>query len=388
MNYDDETMQILSIITEGFTQTKQKPVGIPQSVFAEYGLTFKKVNEVIDQFIASNVLEVIKRPASSKDKAHYELALTEHQKEAEKSMKNMLGHKRDMQMLIVYFGKVCSIYDAIAGGYMGFEDGQLNRYYTYLTLRLEEILAKEDFAELRNEMPEIYDSLLGSFEELDMAWEFMRPELFGFLGKLEKMWLKEAIGEFKLNKDEQKLLDLTDEAIKEHTARKKQANGNFIKRLEQEAPKMSGMNSEPSKKQGEATDSVDEPSKPSPKKIDLHPLESKHYSNRKGTLTLSPTVDVEIAIRGKTKRPGGKIKYAQCWLVEALFRNVNSLNNGITFSTFLKVKYDKNNKKHIKKIRNTIDEINKKVYGVGGPKRLIFSHKEKIYVDKSYLLKY
>lgn len=121
-------------------------------------------------------------------------------------------------------------------------------------------------------------------------------------------------------------------------------------------------------------------------KVGIHtPLEPRHYANRTGLLTVSPTTDLAVAANGKIKRPGGK-KYDQCHLMSCLFKSVNTLNSGVTFNTFLGVKYDKNNKKHVRKIRNTIDEINKKVSEKTTTKKLIFIHGEKIFIDKSYLL--
>ncbi len=127
-------------------------------------------------------------------------------------------------------------------------------------------------------------------------------------------------------------------------------------------------------------------SKPTLGAVDIYrQLKAQNYSDRTGKLTVSPTVDIAIAVNGKVKRKNGK-RYEQCHLMSCLFKSVNSLNDGVTFSRFLGVKYDKNNTKHAKKIRNTIDEINKKVSEVTNAKKLILIQKEKIFIDKSYLL--
>lgn len=121
-------------------------------------------------------------------------------------------------------------------------------------------------------------------------------------------------------------------------------------------------------------------------KVDIHrPLEPRHYADKTGVLTVSPTVDIAIAARGKVRRSNGK-KYDQCHLMSCLFKSVNTINKGVPFSMFLGVKYDKNNKIHTRKIRNTIDEINRKVSDKTTAKRLILIQKEKIFIDKSYLL--
>ncbi len=119
-------------------------------------------------------------------------------------------------------------------------------------------------------------------------------------------------------------------------------------------------------------------------KIQMHQLEPRHYSERKGVLTLSPTVDISVAIKGKTRRPS-KEKYLQCLLLDKLFKNVKTLKSGIFFRTFLGVNDQKIDKKMEKKIRNTVAEINKKVEGVGGPNNLIKIQNKKVFVNSSYL---
>jgi hypothetical protein len=59
--------------------------------------------------------------------------------------------------------------------------------YLLLSIRLDKILAKDEFAELREAKPETYDTLMGSYEDLDMAYEFMRPELWGQTKQRQKI---------------------------------------------------------------------------------------------------------------------------------------------------------------------------------------------------------
>lgn len=123
---------------------------------------------------------------------------------------------------------------------------------------------------------------------------------------------------------------------------------------------------------------------PKVNKIDIHRLEPKHYSVRKGVLTLSPIVEISFANKGKTKRKDGT-KYLQCNLLERLFYSVYTLNNGVNFRSFLGYNDHLITKKMEKKISNTVSEINLKVSGVGGPKNLIKIQNQKIFVNSSYL---
>lgn len=407
----ERTVLFMAIIGKAFGDSNQEKISIPLTTFKP--LNFKQVNELVDQYAGSKTFVVKKRPKTLSDKVSYEFELTEHQKTAFNELKNNFAYLRDLQMLMIYWGKMCELYDAISGGYVGFEDGLLNRHYLLLTVRIEKILAKDEFAEF-DEKPFIYDSFMGNMEDLDMAYEFMRPELWGYYGKLERLWVEKAdgLGAFKLEDEEQKLLDDTDKAIAGHRKEKARLNANFEKRLETAAEKYNAeqkptdntgvkigkgkviidKESKPKIEHPDDTASVpyEEPAKeptataPVAVKVDIHPLQPSHYHDKTGKLAVSGTVDVSIAVRGKVARKN-RIKYDQCHLMSCLFKSVNTLKNGVTFSTFLGVKYDKNNKKHIRKIRNTVDEINKKVAGKTTAKRLVFIQAEKIFLNSSYL---
>ncbi|MFA6271112.1 MAG: hypothetical protein WC657_07965 [Candidatus Paceibacterota bacterium] len=407
----ERTVLFMAIIGKAFGNSKQENISVPFATFKP--LTFKQVNALVDQYAGSKTFIVKNRPKTPSDKVSYEFELTEHQKTAFDELKNNFAYLRDLQMLMIYWGKMCELYDAISGGYVGFEDGLLNRHYLLLTIRIDKILAKDEFAEF-DEKPFIYDSFMGNMEDLDMAYEFMRPELWGYYGKLERLWVEKAdgLGAFKLEDEEQKLLDDTDKAIAGHRKEKARLNANFEKRLETAAEKYNAEQKPTGKSEvkiGKGKVIIDKQSKPKIEypddtvperyeepaneptvtapvtvKVDIHPLQPNHYHDKTGKLAVSGTVNVSIAVRGKVARKN-RIKYDQCHLMSCLFKSVNTLKNGVTFSTFLGVKYDKNNKKHIRKIRNTVDEINKKVAGKTTAKRLIFIQAEKIFLNSSYL---
>lgn len=407
----ERTVLFMAIIGKAFGDSKQENISVPLATFKP--LTFKQVNALVDQYAGSKTFIVKNRPKTPSDKVSYEFELTEHQKTAFDELKNNFVHLRDLQMLMIYWGKMCEVYDAVSGGYVGFEDGLLNRHYLLLTIRIDKILAKDEFAEL-DEKPFIYDTFMGNMEDLDMAYEFMRPELWGYYGKLERLWVEKAdgLGAFKLEDEEQKLLDDTDKAIAGHRKEKTRLNANFEKRIETAAEKYNADRKDtdkPAANFGKGKVIIDKESKPKvehpddtaselyeeptkepatpvqlTQKVDVHPLQPSHYSDRTGKLTVSPTVEVAIAKRGKVARKN-RTKYDQCHLMSCLFKTVNTLKNGVTFSTFLGVKYDKNNKKHIRKIRNTVDEINKKIADKTTAKRLVFIQAEKIFLNSSYL---
>ncbi len=130
--------------------------------------------------------------------------------------------------------------------------------------------------------------------------------------------------------------------------------------------------------------SIDTSESTIPKKVILHLLEPEHYNKRTGVLYLSPTDKVAIAKRGNARKPNGQ-KFEQCNLLGQLFKNVNTLKNGVKASKILGVHEHLYTKKHDKKIRNLLQEINDKVTAVGGPNNLVRTQNQKVFINSSYL---
>lgn len=234
----DEIILFLAVITKAFSDNDNKPVSFTVADFEP--LSFKKVNQFIDHFTGDKTFILHSRPKTAKDKTLFKLEQSEWQKKELAKTKTEMEHLRDMQMLTIYWGKICQIYDAITGGNVGFEDGLINRHYLLLSIKFDKILTKDDFSELHEQKPFIYDSLMGNQEDLDMSYEFMRPEIWGFYGRLERQWVEKAEGiggAFELDDKEQKLLDDTDNAIEQHKKQKSKINTNFEKHLDAVARK-------------------------------------------------------------------------------------------------------------------------------------------------------
>ena len=65
-----------------------------------------------------------------------------------------------------------------------------------------------------------------------------------------------------------------------------------------------------------------------------------------------------------------------------LFKNVNTLKQGIGFSKILGVNDSIITGNHVKNIRNTIQEINGKITDIGGPDNLIIIQGRKVIVNQ------
>jgi hypothetical protein len=113
-------------------------------------------------------------------------------------------------------------------------------------------------------------------------------------------------------------------------------------------------------------------------------LKPSSYKSRIGILELLPNCKVEIAVKGKVMRSKG-LRYEQCRVLDVLFKDVNRLSYGVHFSQIIGVNDTLIDAKKIKSIRNSVDEINRKVKDKSGIKRLIFIQGRKVHLDKSYL---
>lgn len=110
----------------------------------------------------------------------------------------------------------------------------------------------------------------------------------------------------------------------------------------------------------------------------------EHYDKVKGVLHLSPTLKVIIAKRGKAKR-SGKERYFECWVLECVFKTVNSQKTGSDFSKILSLQASKIGSTEKRKVRNAVDSINAKIVNANGPKNLLKIQSNKVFVNNSYL---
>ncbi len=126
-----------------------------------------------------------------------------------------------------------------------------------------------------------------------------------------------------------------------------------------------------------------EPSKPRISK-GLLALRPEDYDKNAGILQLAPFKYVVIARLGKAKKKNGK-KTTECWLLECVFKSVNTQKSGVTFSKVLGVNTALIGKTEKRKVINAVDAINKKVTEADGPEKLIKIQEGKIFVNTSYL---
>jgi hypothetical protein len=293
-----------------------------------------------------------------------------------------LQYQKDVYLLRLLYNRIITVLDAVVSTSVVIEDNDLDFAYVQLTALIDDLLNKPSMKGWQKDAPELYETLLGHAEEIGEGWQYTRATVLKYYARLQKDWMLHHKPDFELDDKLAAKFDELDKLIATHEKTSRQASDNWHKRADTFAKDFRQKLGTDEQVKPSSTDRVS--SKEAAEKVDVHSLQPNHYSDRTGKLTVSPNAEVSIAKRGKVKRKNGT-KYDQCHLMSCLFKTVNTLKNGITFSTFLGVKYDKNSKKHIRKIRNTIDEINKKVADSTTAKKLIFVHGDKIFIDKSYL---
>jgi hypothetical protein len=275
MNHDEKLLSILEIITVAFGSEIKKST-IPQATFKKAGFNFSDVQTAIGRFSGPGTFTVTSAPTDSADKTLYTFEPTKEFIDSTTDLRTRMLDIRDTQMLRIYYSRILGIFEAMLGGAVGGEDPQLNHYYTYLAIAVDEIIERDGFKELKGDMPELPESLLGSFEDLDMAWEFLQPQMRSFLGTLERRWILLKLPEFGLTESEQQLLDLTDEAIAQHRKLRDKAHQQF----------------ESSVGQGQVATSTSTPE--APPKLEKKEL-AIHYDKSSATLFVN---DKPLKIRG------------------------------------------------------------------------------------------
>jgi hypothetical protein len=118
------------------------------------------------------------------------------------------------------------------------------------------------------------------------------------------------------------------------------------------------------------------------------------YDSRKGKLYVKQLGFVKISSNGNSYRPPDKLTgkktgemYEQCYVMARLFKNVNTLNQGVTISQAIGVSDKYMTTQHLKRIKNIVSEINRKAKEEAGIKKLIVITGKKVKVNNSYLLK-
>ena len=125
-------------------------------------------------------------------------------------------YKQKLFFLRLLYGKVIEIIDATKSGYVMFDDEILNHHYIQLSLNIDTILKEKKFKNLNKEAPQIFDSLLGNSEEIDIAREYLKDDLLRFIGKIQKECIMANVIDYTLSKEDEEFFNNIDKAINKH----------------------------------------------------------------------------------------------------------------------------------------------------------------------------
>jgi len=113
-------------------------------------------------------------------------------------------------------------------------------------------------------------------------------------------------------------------------------------------------------------------------------LQPQNYYPKDGTVIVPGYEKIMITKRGKTRKENGK-ENMQCRMMRMVFKNVNTMENGVSYSLILSVNSSKIDDKYKARMKNHIDEINRKLTDILGYKKIIKKKNNKVFVNKSYL---
>jgi len=113
-------------------------------------------------------------------------------------------------------------------------------------------------------------------------------------------------------------------------------------------------------------------------------LQPINYDKVRGIFLVPGLDPVKITNNGKIRRKDGK-EYAQCRLMRMLFDSVNSMSNGVKYTKFLSVSEHVLDNKKRARVKNIVDEINRKVSETTDIKKLIKMKNDKAFINNSYL---
>lgn len=130
---------------------------------------------------------------------------------------NSLENDEALFLLRIFVGKIYEILTTFCrGSYVMPNNPELNNYYTSLLFLTDGILKRKNFKALKSKRPELYESILGDKEIMDLSWELVKGNIESFVSAIEKEYIKACSPEFELKNKVAILLKDTDAAVENH----------------------------------------------------------------------------------------------------------------------------------------------------------------------------
>lgn len=205
-----------------------------EKIVLDYAIGEKYEDVELNEFAGTRVNYKIAKCRIDKNELQNHInALSKTERKSEKSD----DYKQSLFLIKIYYTKILEILDTFTGGFMTFRDASINHYYTVLNSLADDILNKKEFAELKNDRPELFESLIGNIADVDVEWEFGSQNAYDFLGKIEKQYILTGSPVFKFPIEFETLLKNTNDAIAEHKRMKTAQWSQMMKNIDERKAK-------------------------------------------------------------------------------------------------------------------------------------------------------
>ena len=139
-----------------------------------------------------------------------------------------------LYLLRAVYNKAVEILEAVCNGPIMISDVRANFSYTILLQAVHDILDMKGFEELKKDMPDLPDSLVGDLSEADSEWEYgYGPASRNFFARIEKLYIKSGAITTQLPRTADFVLAEADKALQEHRKQKQGRWGTMLTNIDE-----------------------------------------------------------------------------------------------------------------------------------------------------------
>jgi hypothetical protein len=155
-----------------------------------------------------------------------------------------LSYEQALFILKLYASYISSILEAVAGGNIKITDSELNAKYILFTDAVQEILNRDDFADLKKQQPDyLPEHLYIGADEMETWFEYGgQPAILSFIGAIESAWVRSGQQSFPISLALNNQLTETDDIISRHKKYKSEKWKQITKNLDGMKDEMFGGN--------------------------------------------------------------------------------------------------------------------------------------------------
>jgi hypothetical protein len=125
------------------------------------------------------------------------------------------------------YGKIIEILDIVYKAPASYRNNDLNRCYVTMLEFADFLLEREDLREILKDKPNLFETVIGDFDDDRLEWEFLSKDAYNFYGKIEKMYILQGDSNLEIPKELEETLHNVDVAIENH----KKMVGNFTNKV-------------------------------------------------------------------------------------------------------------------------------------------------------------